>query len=105
MKRPIVLFLCLAGAAAGALPDGFQPMAGEDACVRFVVSNDAMGPGPVDEWDDLQTYGFGLTVAVMDPLALATEYQSFTWRSDSPSTASRKRLSSAGLSIAVDICR
>lgn len=90
MKRSIIVVACLSAAlAVSALPGGFLPRTGDDERLRFSVSNDAMGPGPVDEWDDLRSFRVGLTIALKAPLVLSTEYQSFTWRSDSPSSAAR----------------
>jgi hypothetical protein len=90
VKRSIIVFACLwAALASGALPGAFRPEACQGDSLCFSVSNDAMGPGPVDEWDDLCSFGIDLLVGLKNSLALSTEYQSFTWRSDSPTTASR----------------
>jgi hypothetical protein len=53
------------------------------------MSNDAFGPGPVSEWDDLRTFGLAVSVPVAGPLSLTVLYDSYTWRAASAAGASR----------------
>jgi hypothetical protein len=53
------------------------------------IANDALGPGPVGEWDDLRTFALGLYARLDEGLYLETAYESFTWRGATPSEASR----------------
>jgi hypothetical protein len=98
MKNVPAAALCLLAALrAGALPGGVSPRTGPVDRFECWITNDAAGLAPVDEWDDLRTFGFELGVGLSARLAVHTDYQSFTWRSDSPSTASR--IDSLGLAL------
>jgi len=54
-----------------------------------LVSNDTFGPGPVQEWDDLRTFGGELVFGMAGGTSLAANFDAFTWRSGSALTGSR----------------
>ena len=90
MRNVFTVAACfLAALTCSALPGNLSPRTGKADSFAFVLVNDAMGLGPVDEWDDLRTFGLVLAAESKTMLGLTTEYQSYTWRSDSPSTALR----------------
>ncbi len=55
----------------------------------LTIRNDVLGPGPVGEWDDLQTAGFEVSATLAGPLAALVEYEMQTWRGSGPADASR----------------
>lgn len=58
-----------------------------DTLVAFC--NDGFGPGPVREWDDLDSYGFAAAVALPQGLAADLELAGLTCRGESPASGSR----------------
>jgi hypothetical protein len=90
MKNVPAAVLCLLAArVVGALPGGIAPPTGAVESFEYSLTNDSGGFGPVQEWDDLRTFGIGLGVGLSPRLGLSADYQSLTWRSDNPGTASR----------------
>ena len=90
MKNVLLGAGCLLAAlTATALPGEIAPGIDAAHSLAYTVDNDAAGLAPVAEWDDLRTFGMNLAVGLHPSLALHADYQSLTWRSDSPGTASR----------------
>lgn len=71
-------------AADAAHLNGWDP-----SCFSVFIRNDALGPGPVDEWDDLRTFGFGFRIRLNSLLGVEVDYETLTWRGASPLEASR----------------
>jgi hypothetical protein len=85
----VMLFfgIWLSVAALPAQP-AFFPVWDADS-VSVQVRNDAFGPGPVSEWDDLRTFGIELTTPILGPLAAEANYDSLTWRAENAVNAAR----------------
>jgi hypothetical protein len=94
-----VLALCatLAPVRPAAVPASPRPLpafpspsvtaAGDGTRVIFI--DDAFGPGPVAEWDDLRTFGFEVSTPAAGSFGIDARYDSLTWRADAPAGASR----------------
>jgi hypothetical protein len=56
---------------------------------EILMHNDAFGPGPVSEWDDLRTFGFDVHSPLAASLDVDASYDSLTWRGAAAAEATR----------------
>lgn len=83
----LILFMC----ADSAWTLSLDPCSFLEAPAGFElsVSNDAFGPGPVQEWDDLRTFGGELSARLDSHRAIDIRFDALTYRSSTPETGSR----------------
>lgn len=64
------------------------------------MTNDSFGPGPVDEWDDLDSFGMRLGLP-LGPVRLLSAISGLTDRTDSAADANRLDQASLGAAVSV----
>ncbi|MGA2975009.1 MAG: hypothetical protein ABSF77_06850 [Spirochaetia bacterium] len=91
----IVAYLLVARLSCGfapSMPEG----AADGAPFNAWVTNDALGFVPVNEWDDLRTTGFGLSLSLGESFEIQACYDILTWRDGAT------RIDAAGARVAID---
>jgi hypothetical protein len=79
-RLPGLMLLCLSVALPGLIADPVSFPGWGEASIGAMFRNDAFGPGPVSEWDDLDTYGLDFSSPLAGPLRIDAGFDSLTWR-------------------------